>query len=273
MARLMLSKIMTKIGDTVNLSWAAPFFPVAGQYLVYHTYRENRTIFSIRSNGVSYGGNNQSAKYTYLTTPFYSTNIMFEIRDITLDDAGYYNGGISGEAAWSGGVVKIKTKVGDTVNLSWTALFFPIAGEYNVFHTYKENRTIVSVRSNRVSYGGNDQSTKYTYLTRPFTSTNIMFEIRDITLDDAGYYNGGTWAVYAWSGGGVVLIVHKNSAGYYYQGNVFTKILFFYFGIDSIFEAAVPWYHVIIKNRSLFYLNKKSKSVTLPRRSFVCLLQ
>nr|XP_034322748.1 carcinoembryonic antigen-related cell adhesion molecule 5 [Crassostrea gigas] len=104
-------------------------------------------------------------------------------------------------------VFKVKTKVGDTVNLSWTAPFFPVAGRYLVYHTYRENRTIFSVRSSGVSYGGYNQSTKYTYLTRPFASTNIMFKIRNITLDDAGYYNGGSWAGSAWSGGGVVLIV------------------------------------------------------------------
>uniref|UniRef100_A0A8W8P1E0 Uncharacterized protein n=1 Tax=Magallana gigas TaxID=29159 RepID=A0A8W8P1E0_MAGGI len=104
-------------------------------------------------------------------------------------------------------IFKIITKVGDTVNLSWTVPFFPVAGLYIVYHTYRENRTIFSVSSSRVSYGGYNQSTKYTYLTRPFASTNIMFEIRDITLDDAGYYNGGTSAEAAWSGGGVVLIV------------------------------------------------------------------
>uniref|UniRef100_A0A8W8LT85 Ig-like domain-containing protein n=1 Tax=Magallana gigas TaxID=29159 RepID=A0A8W8LT85_MAGGI len=36
-----------------------------------------------------------------------------------------------------------------------------------------------------------------------------MFEIRYITLDDAGYYNGGMTAEAAWSGGGVVLIVYN----------------------------------------------------------------
>uniref|UniRef100_A0A8W8P7N7 Uncharacterized protein n=1 Tax=Magallana gigas TaxID=29159 RepID=A0A8W8P7N7_MAGGI len=106
-------------------------------------------------------------------------------------------------------VFKIKTKVGDIVNLSWTAPFFPVAGQYNVYHTYSENRTIFRVRSSGVNYEGNNQSTKYTYLTRPFTSISIMFSISDITLDDAGYYNGGMSAEAAWSGGGVVLIVHN----------------------------------------------------------------
>lgn len=34
-----------------------------------------------------------------------------------------------------------------------------------------------------------------------------MFEIRNITLDDAGFYNGGTIYNADMSGGGVVLIV------------------------------------------------------------------
>lgn len=104
-------------------------------------------------------------------------------------------------------VLKIKSLVGDTVNLSWTASYFPLTGLYNVYHTYRENRTILSISSSGVSY---NQSTKYTYLTRPYNTTNIMFAIRDITLDDAGYYNGGEWTGAAWSGGGVVLIVKGN---------------------------------------------------------------
>lgn len=46
--------------------------------------------------------------------------------------------------------------------------------------------------------------------------------------------------------------------------NVFVLILFFELGIESIFDAAVPWYHMTVENRSMFYLHKKSKSVTLP---------
>ena len=51
------------------------------------------------------------------------------------------------------------------------------------------------------------QNKKYEYLSQPLNSTNITFMIRDITLDDAGYYAGGTLVYDAWSGGGVVLIV------------------------------------------------------------------
>lgn len=104
-------------------------------------------------------------------------------------------------------VSKVKTQIGGKTNISWTAAYFPSSGHYHVYHTYKENRTIFSISSSGVNYGGVAQSTKYTYNSRPFNSTNIVFEIRDITLYDAGYYNGGMFANAAGSGGGVVLIV------------------------------------------------------------------
>lgn len=110
---ILVTKAKTQTGGTVNLSWTAAFFPKSGAYNVYHTYTENRTIFSISSNGVRYGGDTKSAKYTYITRPFDSTNIMFEISNITLGDSGYYNSGISSEAAWSGGgaVLIVKGKL------------------------------------------------------------------------------------------------------------------------------------------------------------------
>uniref|UniRef100_A0A8W8J6F4 Ig-like domain-containing protein n=1 Tax=Magallana gigas TaxID=29159 RepID=A0A8W8J6F4_MAGGI len=104
-------------------------------------------------------------------------------------------------------VSKVKTQIGGKTNISWTAAYFPFSGQYYVYHTYKENRTILSISSSGVNYGEDTQTSKYAYTSRPFNSTNIVFEIRDITLDDAGYYNGGMSADAAWSGGGVVLIV------------------------------------------------------------------
>ena len=102
-------------------------------------------------------------------------------------------------------VSKIESNVEHSAKISWTAPFFPKAGKYTIFHTNKGNRRIISVNSNDVTL---DQ-TKYEYHSRPLTSTNISFEIKDITPDDAGYYNGGTKTKAAWSGGGVVLIVHS----------------------------------------------------------------
>lgn len=87
------------------MRWTASSFPSTGQYLIYHTYKENRTILSISSSGVNYGEETQTSKYAYTSIPFNSTNIVFDIKDITLEDAGYYNGGMSADAAWSGGGV------------------------------------------------------------------------------------------------------------------------------------------------------------------------
>lgn len=105
-------------------------------------------------------------------------------------------------------VSKVTSQIGGRANISWTAAFFPLFSGYRVFHTYKENRTILfNVQSRGVYYFGYRQSHKYIYHTRPFNSTDIMFEIRDITLDDAGYYDGGASAKVLWSGGGTILTV------------------------------------------------------------------
>ena len=93
--------------------------------------------------------------------------------------------------------------MGDSVEISWTAPFFPRAGHYNIYHTNKENISIIQVTFNNVT----TRNSKYEYLSQPLNSTNITFMIRNITLDDAGYYAGGIGPAFAWSGGGVVLIV------------------------------------------------------------------
>ena len=93
--------------------------------------------------------------------------------------------------------------MGDSVEISWTAPFFPRAGHYNIYHTNKENISIIQVTFNNVT----TRNSKYEYLSQPLNSTNITFMIRNITLDDAGYYAGGIAPASAWSGGGVVLIV------------------------------------------------------------------
>ena len=56
------------------------------------------------------------------------------------------------------------------------------------------------------------QNKKYKYLSKPLNSTNITLMIRDITLDDAGFYAGGTSEENARFSGGVVLIVLGESA-------------------------------------------------------------
>lgn len=100
-------------------------------------------------------------------------------------------------------VSKVKSQIGGRKNISWTAAYFPYSG-YNIYHIDKENRAVLIMR---VYHEGATLSPKYSYLTRPFNSTNIMFEIRNITLDDAGYYYGGIIFNDEGFGGGVILIV------------------------------------------------------------------
>ena len=100
-------------------------------------------------------------------------------------------------------VSKIESKENESVTLSWTTPFFPKAGAYTIYHPNKANISIIQVTSNTVT----TQNTKYEYLSYPLNSTNITFMIRNITLDDAGYYAGGTDTKDALSGRGVLLIV------------------------------------------------------------------
>nr|XP_022311460.1 carcinoembryonic antigen-related cell adhesion molecule 6-like [Crassostrea virginica] len=113
-------------------------------------------------------------------------------------------------------VSKVDSNVGDSGNISWTAPFFPQAGAYIIYHTEKVNRSIIEVTSTGATF---DQ-TKYKYHSRPYNSKNIAFEIRDITRDDAGYYNGGVSPEALWLGGGVVLIVHDKPSKPNIQGNL-----------------------------------------------------
>lgn len=77
----------------VNESRTASFFPMAGIYKVYQG-RKMEDIFQISSSGIIFGGSKNSTKYTYITRPYTSANISFEIKNITMADAEYYNGGV-----------------------------------------------------------------------------------------------------------------------------------------------------------------------------------
>ncbi|XP_078330712.1 uncharacterized protein LOC111112896 [Crassostrea virginica] len=114
-------------------------------------------------------------------------------------------------------VSKVESDVGDSVIISWTAPFFPQTGVYNIYHTDKVNKSIILVTSSGATF---INQSKYEYHSRPFTSTKINFNVRDTTRDDAGYYNGGVIPEAAWSGGGVVLIVHDKPSKPKIQGNL-----------------------------------------------------
>ncbi|XP_078329233.1 uncharacterized protein LOC111113634 isoform X1 [Crassostrea virginica] len=112
-------------------------------------------------------------------------------------------------------VSKIESKEGDNATISWTTPFVPRAGAYTIYNTNKANRSIIEVTSDKVITENN----KYEYLSQRLTS-NITFMIKNMTLDDAGYYAGGTNMEHALSGSGVLLIVLGNPATPHISGTL-----------------------------------------------------
>ena len=116
-------------------------------------------------------------------------------------------------------VSTVESKTGDKVTLSWSVPYFPSSGLYNIFHMkHNESTNIIQLSTNNSEM---PNKSKYRYLSRPYNSTCISFEILDITLNDAGYYAGGINKEKALSSGhGVVLQV---------SGGSFLKFLFIHF--------------------------------------------
>ena len=123
----------------MTLSWSVPFFPKTGGYNIYHMRNNmNKSIVEFSDNLPIL---NQS-KYRYLSRPYNSTCISFEIMDITLDDAGYYASGISATDAWSKGRAVVLIVFGEILlNLSYPHFFLDFRSSFfssNTFFFSKE---------------------------------------------------------------------------------------------------------------------------------------
>lgn len=101
----------------------------------------------------------------------------------------------------SSAVTQFKGKIGETVNITWEASTF-LASGYNIYHKNIRN-TINQKRSNI----GKEQLTDDRNLSIPYYSNIVMLEIRNVSPDDAGYYNSGWSTNAAMLGGGAILIV------------------------------------------------------------------
>jgi hypothetical protein len=102
-------------------------------------------------------------------------------------------------------VSRIDCREGESKNLTWVAPFISIASGYNIYHFYDDkNKTIIRVPGDSAN---SIDPVKYVYHTRPYNSTDIKFEIRNIALMDAGYYAGGASFSTARSTEGVILVV------------------------------------------------------------------
>lgn len=100
-------------------------------------------------------------------------------------------------------VKTINGKRGETVDIFWNVTFFPASGTYTIYHM--DNNSEILKINNAIKY---NTSSKYNYLSNPFNSTSIKFKISNLTLDDAGYYTGGTDLNTLCLECGVVLIVN-----------------------------------------------------------------
>ena len=96
-----VSTVESKTGDNLTILWSNPFFPKQGIFDIFH--RKNNESTKIIQLSTNNSPKIFKPKYRYLSQPYNSTCISFEIIDITLDDAGYYEGGISAEHALSSG--------------------------------------------------------------------------------------------------------------------------------------------------------------------------
>ncbi|XP_061180582.1 uncharacterized protein LOC133189191 [Saccostrea echinata] len=98
----------------------------------------------------------------------------------------------------------IVSQEGKSRNISWTVEYFPSSKVYYIYHVYSDQLS----KKFQVTETLRIPNKKYVYHTRPFDSVNILFEVRNITTEDAGYYVGGGSEEDVWSqGGGVVLVV------------------------------------------------------------------
>ncbi|XP_061180244.1 uncharacterized protein LOC133188772 [Saccostrea echinata] len=101
-------------------------------------------------------------------------------------------------------VTALKSKEGDSINISWTDEYFQESGNYFILHEYNGSVSqIINITNANPSL-----TEKYVYHPPPFNSTNILIEVKNVTAGDAGFYIGSPSANNAWSGEtGAVLIV------------------------------------------------------------------
>ncbi|XP_062588799.1 pregnancy-specific beta-1-glycoprotein 2-like [Saccostrea cucullata] len=104
-------------------------------------------------------------------------------------------------------VNKVESNEGDSRNISLTINALPASGIYGIFHSARNGlySKIIHINGRRVLV----QTEKYMYHSRPSNSTDIIFEVRNITLADAGHYVVGLTKSLALSEGeDAVLVVN-----------------------------------------------------------------
>ncbi|XP_062605648.1 uncharacterized protein LOC134267457 [Saccostrea cucullata] len=106
-------------------------------------------------------------------------------------------------------VNKIESNEGESKHISWNVDYIPVSGSYHILHYNSTNGSysnIIDIINWKINI---QKSQKYAYHSKPITSTRIQFEVKDITVADAGHYVGGYSPSNALSkGDDAVLIVY-----------------------------------------------------------------
>eukprot|EP00105_Crassostrea_gigas_P024941 XP_011445362.1 PREDICTED: uncharacterized protein LOC105340837 isoform X1 [Crassostrea gigas] len=100
----------------------------------------------------------------------------------------------------------LKSQEGRNATITWTIPFFPSAGSYYIFrNTNTLEKTILTITRNGNTSG---QSEKYQYKRIPNkSSSQILLEVKNISLQDGDLYRGGTSLSDAQNTRGVLLVV------------------------------------------------------------------
>lgn len=105
----------------------------------------------------------------------------------------------------SSAVIQFKKKKGETFNITWETSSIPVSGGFDVYYKNVNNTinklfnwTILNIRREHPTEESNISS---------YDSNIVNLEIRNVTPEDAGYYQGGPSTSAVMSGGGAILIV------------------------------------------------------------------
>lgn len=104
----------------------------------------------------------------------------------------------------SSAVIQFKGKKGETFNITWETSSIPVSGGFDVY--YKNVNNTINKLFNWTLLNIREHPTEESNISS-YDSKIVNLEIRNVTPEDAGYYQGGPSTSAVMSGGGAILIV------------------------------------------------------------------
>ncbi|XP_062611781.1 uncharacterized protein LOC134273614, partial [Saccostrea cucullata] len=151
-------------------------------------------------------------------------SVKIQVREF--NNADFSKGYLDYVKTYNIAVNTVHSMEGESKNISMTADYFPRSGFYFIFHEYNGSVSAIIQIGNVIQM----KTKKYIYHSRPFNSVNILFEVRNITLEDAGYYFGSPSQIRdtvwrnSWTERGVVLTVSGKPLKPMMTGNSNVKV-------------------------------------------------